>query len=165
EMQGQRRIFAGNLITLDTSLRAVYCDAWDSAFIQQVEMSSFDTSQAGLASMTLNLQVTNLREVPIPAPGASTAGRVSAANATKSQLRQRLFGRIVRSSSAAAAYAHRKDPLPFFCFKISVSGSTKGAFVKKLGTLTYSSGVIAPFVITMEENQASDYRAWKQAGG
>src|SRR5262245_38296585 len=39
EMQGQRRIFAGNLITLDTSLRAVYCDAWDSAFIQQVEMS------------------------------------------------------------------------------------------------------------------------------
>jgi hypothetical protein len=93
EMQGQRRIFAGNLITLDTSLRPVYCDAWDSAFIQQAEMSAFDASQSGVASFTLNLQVMNLREVPIPAPGASTAGRVSAANSTKSQLRQRLLGR------------------------------------------------------------------------
>jgi hypothetical protein len=56
EMQGQRRIFAGNLITLDTRLRPVYCDAWDSAFIQQAEMSAFDASQSGLASFTLNLQ-------------------------------------------------------------------------------------------------------------
>ena len=93
EMQGQRRIFAGNLITLDTSLRPVYCDAWDSAFIQQAAMSAIDASQSRVASITLNLQVMNLREVPIPAPGASTAGRVSAANSTKSQLRQRLLGR------------------------------------------------------------------------
>ena len=38
-------------------------------------------------------------------------------------------------------------------------------FVSKLGTLTYSSGVIAPFVLTMGEDQAADFRAWKQAGG
>jgi hypothetical protein len=165
EMQGQRCIFAGNLTTLDTSLRPVHCDAWDSAFIQQVEMSSFDASQTGLASFTLNLQVTNLREVPIPAPGASTAQRVSVANSTKSRLRQRLFGRTVRSNSTAAAHTGRRDPLPSFCFKITVSGSSRDVFVRKLGTLTYSSGVIAPFVITMAEDQAADYRAWKQAGG
>jgi hypothetical protein len=165
EMQGQRRTFAGNLITLDTSLRPVYCDAWDSAFIQQAEMSAFDTSQSGLASFTLNLQVTNLREVPIPAPGASTAGQVSAANSTKSQLKQRLFGRTVRNKSTAAAHTGRRDPLPIFCFMMTVSGSSKEIFVSKLGTLTYSSGVIAPFVITMGEGPAADFRAWKQAGG
>jgi hypothetical protein len=46
-----------------------------------------------------------------------------------------------------------------------VSGSSKEIFGAKLGTLTYSSGVIAPFVITMGEGEAADFRAWKQAGG
>jgi hypothetical protein len=161
EMRGQRRMFGGNLITFDVSLRPVYCDAWDSAFIQQAAMSAIDASQSGVASITLNLQVMNLREVPIPAPGASTAGPVSAANSTKSQLRQRLLGRTVRSHRTG-----RRDPLPIFGFKITMSGSSKEIFVKKLGTLTYSSGVIAPFVITMEEGgDAADFRAWKQAGG
>ena len=58
----------GNLITLDTSLRPVYCDAWDSAFIQQAEIAVSNASQAPLMSFTLNLQVTNLREVPISFP-------------------------------------------------------------------------------------------------
>ena len=76
EMQGQRRILPGNLITLDTSLRPVYCDAWDSAFIQQAEIAPSNASQAPLMSFTLNLTVTNLREVPIPSqvrarPGGS----------------------------------------------------------------------------------------------
>ena len=163
EMQGQRRIFAGNLITLDTSLRPVYCDAWDSAFIQQAEIAASDASQSALMYFTLNLQVTNLREVPIPSPGASAAGRVSLADSRKSQLRQRMFGRTVRSN--LPAHTGRKDPLPYFASKVTVSGSSKEIFVSKLGTLTYSSGVIAPFVITMGGDQAADYRAWKQAGG
>ena len=164
EMQGQRRIMAGNLITLDTSLRPVYCDAWDSAFIQQAEISAFDTSQAGLTSFTLNLQVTNLREVPIPSPGASATGLVSLANSRQSQLRQRLLGRTFRSN-LPPAHTSRRDPLPSFAFKITLSGSSTNIFVRKLGPLTYSSGVIAPFVITMAENAAADFRAWKQAGG
>ena len=164
EMQGQRRIMSGNLITLDTSLRPVYCDAWDSAFIQQAEIAAFDASQAALMSFTLNLTVTNLREAPIPSPGASATGRVSLANSRKSQLRQRLFGRTIRSN-LPPAHTGRKDPLPSFVFKVTVSGSTTNIFVLKLGPLRYSSGVIAPIVITMREDVAADYRAWKQAGG
>ena len=124
EMQGQRRIMPGNLITLDTSLRPVYCDAWDSAFIQQAEISAFDASQAGLTSFTLNLQVTNLREVPIPPPGASATGLVSLANSRKSQLRQRLLGRTFRSN-LPPAHTSRKDPLPSFVFKVTLSGQLK----------------------------------------
>jgi hypothetical protein len=164
EMQGQRRIMAGNLITLDTSLHPVYCDAWDSAFIQQAEMAACDASQSALMHFTLNLQVTNLREVPIPSPGASAAGQARLVDSRKSQLRQRLFGRTIRSN-LLPAHTGRKDHLPYFVSNVTVSGSSKEIFVKKLGTLTYSSGVIAPFVITMGEDQAADCRAWKQAGG
>lgn len=162
EMQGQRRLYAGNLITLDTALRPVYCDAWDSSFIQQAEMSASDGSQR--LTLTLTLQVTNLREVPLPAQGASATGPVSRVNARPSRLRQRLLGRTVRSR-ASAAHTGRRDPLPIFCTKLTLSGSSSEAFVKTLGALTYSSGVISPLVITMPENSAPDYRAWKQSGG
>jgi hypothetical protein len=165
-MQGQRRTLAGNLIKLYTHLRPVYCDAWDSAFIQQAELSAFDVSQAGFASFTLNLQVTNLREVPIPPPGAGTSatGLASLANSTKSQLRQRLLGRTFRTH-LPSAHTNRRDPVPSFVFRVTVSGSSKNILVSKLGPLTYRSGVIAPFVITMAESAAADFRAWKQAGG
>ncbi|WP_342360043.1 hypothetical protein [Terrarubrum flagellatum] len=164
EMQGQRRIMSGNLITLDTNFRPIYCDAWDSSFIQKAEISALDTSRSELLTLTLTLQVTNLREVPLPPPGASTIGPLSRANARKSQLRQRVFGRTSRST-VTPAYRGRRDSLPSFCFKVALSGSSTNIFVSKLGPLTYSSGVIAPVVITMAETAAADFRAWKQAGG
>jgi hypothetical protein len=163
EMQGQRRTMSGNLITLDTSLRATHCDAWDSSFIQEVEISPLDASQSRLMTLSLTLQVTNLREVPIPTPGAAPAAPFGRANWKSSQLMQRL-GRRVRNNPAPAP-SHRRDPLPAFCFKIALSGSSAQLYVKNLGPLTYSSGVIAPIVINMGEAVATDFRAWKQAGG
>ena len=64
-----------------------------------------------------------------------------------------------------ATQGHRKDPLPSFCFKRSLSGSTTDLFVKSLGSLSYSSGVIAPVVISLVETAAGEFRTWKQSGG
>jgi hypothetical protein len=170
EMQGQRRKLPGNLITLDYSLRAVYCDAWDSAWIQQVEIPAVDASQASFMFFTLSLQVTNLREVPVPSPGAT--GRpapVGLATPGKSKLMQRLAGRTIRSNWAIANTGRREtDVRRDFCccaFLVTVSGSSKEYFAARLGRLAISSGVIAPFVITMVESAATDFRAWKQVGG
>ena len=163
-LQGQRRMLPGTLITLDTSLKAVYCDAWDSGLIRQIVVAPLDASQPGPMHFFLTLQISNLREVPLPQSGGAAAQPASRirvpASVRRLQMRRTGFTRV------AAGGSTRKDQdLRCAAFKVTMTGSQNSYFVKKLGKLTFNAGTLSPLVMTMAESAAADFRTWKQAGG
>ena len=163
-LQGQRRMLGGTLITLDTTLKPVYCDAWDSGWIQQMVLAPLDASQAKPMVFSLTLQISNLREVPLPQAGGGAAVQP----ASKSLLRgttQRFQRQRFRVASVATGGSRRDADLNCAAFKVTMNGSQNACFVKKLGKLTVNASSISPLVMTMVESAATDFRAWKQAGG
>jgi hypothetical protein len=161
-LNGCRRRLPGTLLTLDTALHPVYCDAWDSGWIKEIVLPSPDAARSGAFPLfRLSLQISHLREVPVPQP---TGGKTSQP-AYKGQIQTPVRALHVPISQVAGGGSTRKDPLPFFCFKLQVDGLPDAHFVKKLSTLKLTPGMMFQLVITIAESAAADFRAWKQSGG
>ena len=125
-----------------------------------------EVASGNVPRFNLALQITNLREVPLEAAAASAASPAVVKFARLPRLRQ------------IADPGHRKDPLPFFGFKVVVDGFPANLGVRRLGSLTVNlgpnvagapkqtgSGTSLELVLTMAETSAADFRSWKQSGG
>jgi len=165
-LQGRPQALPGSLVVLDTSFTEVHRDAWDCSLIQQIVFPAMEVASGNVPRFNLALQITNLREVPLEAAAASAASPAVVKFARLPRLRQ------------IADPGHRKDPLPFFGFKVVVDGFPANLGVRRLGSLTVNlgpnvagapkqtgSGTSLELVLTMAENSAADFRSWKQSGG
>jgi hypothetical protein len=144
------RPMPGNLVTLDTSFREIYRDAWDFGFIRQIRLPGVDIHSQSSSGLGIHLavQIANLRQVPTGAGPHTGNG-----------------GGIVDLNWNA-------------CFP-KVTAGDFSVFVPKIGALTITLGPntagmepgtrggrgVSNLVMTMKEIDAAGFRNWKQSGG